>query len=63
MFQSLVSVFAGYWNPTLANRLWVATFFMLVQCQRWLKFSRRFQADLTAHVPQNERGVRARSAG
>jgi flavin-dependent dehydrogenase len=61
MFRSLVSVFAGYWNPTFANRLWVATFFVLVRCQRWLKFSRRFQADLTAHVPRNER--RARSAG
>jgi flavin-dependent dehydrogenase len=47
MFRSLVSVFAGYWNSTLTTRAWVATFFLLVRCQRWLRFADRFHADLT----------------
>ena len=41
MFQSLVTVFAGYWRPSLATRLWVTLFFLLVRLQRWLRFAPR----------------------
>jgi flavin-dependent dehydrogenase len=36
MFRSLVTVFAGYWHPTLVTRLWVACFFLLVRLQRYM---------------------------
>ena len=39
MFRSLVSVFAGYWHPSLASRLWVNAFFFLVWLQRWIKIA------------------------
>jgi flavin-dependent dehydrogenase len=38
MFQSLVTVFAGYWRPSLGTRLWVTLFFLLVRLQRWIRF-------------------------
>jgi flavin-dependent dehydrogenase len=46
MFRSLVTVFAGYWKPPLATRIWVALFFLLVRLQRYVplvprRFSRR----------------------
>jgi hypothetical protein len=41
MFRSLITVFAGYWRPTLATRIWVALFFLLVRLQRWVRFSPR----------------------
>jgi len=37
MFRSLVTVFAGYWRPTLATRFWVASFFVLVRLQRYVR--------------------------
>jgi hypothetical protein len=37
MFRALVTVFAGYWRPSLATRLWVALFFQLVRLQRWVR--------------------------
>ena len=37
MFAALITVFAGYWRPTLATRIWVALFFRLVQVQRWVR--------------------------
>ncbi|HTK28635.1 MAG TPA: FAD-dependent oxidoreductase [Vicinamibacterales bacterium] len=39
MFASLVTVFAGYWRPTLATRLQVLAFFFLVRLQRWVGFA------------------------
>jgi 2-polyprenyl-6-methoxyphenol hydroxylase-like FAD-dependent oxidoreductase len=39
MFRALVSVFAGYWHPSLMSRLWVRSFFFLVWLQRWIKFA------------------------
>jgi FADH2-dependent halogenase len=39
MFRSLVTVFAGYWSPSIATRFWVAAFFLLVRLQRLLKFA------------------------
>jgi len=48
MFRSLVSIFAGYWDPKLVTRLWVAAFFLLVKLQRWVKVSPRFCADRDA---------------
>lgn len=39
MFQALVTVFAGYWRPSLRVRLWVNAFFVLVRLQRWLRFA------------------------
>lgn len=44
MFASLITVFAGYWRPSLTTRLWVALFFQLVRLQRWVRFSRRLVA-------------------
>jgi flavin-dependent dehydrogenase len=40
MFRSLVTVFAGYWQPSLVTRMWVRLFFLLVRLQRWVRFSR-----------------------
>jgi flavin-dependent dehydrogenase len=37
MFRSLVTVFAGYWRPTLATRAWVAAFFWVVRLQRYVR--------------------------
>jgi flavin-dependent dehydrogenase len=39
IFRALVTVFAGYWRPSLATRIWVGLFFQLVRLQRWLRFS------------------------
>jgi flavin-dependent dehydrogenase len=39
MFRSVVTVFAGYWRPSLATRIWVALFFLLVRLQRWVRFA------------------------
>ena len=44
MFGALVTVFAGYWRPSLATRIWVALFFQLVRLQRWVRFSPRLGA-------------------
>jgi flavin-dependent dehydrogenase len=41
MFRSLVTVFAGYWRPSLVTRMWIALFFLLVRLQRWVRFSPR----------------------
>jgi flavin-dependent dehydrogenase len=41
MFRSLVTVFAGYWRPSLATRIWVRLFFLLVRLQRWVRFAPR----------------------
>jgi flavin-dependent dehydrogenase len=38
MFRALVTVFAGYWRPSLATRVWVALFFLLVRLQRRVRF-------------------------
>jgi flavin-dependent dehydrogenase len=37
MFRALVTVFAGYWRPSLATRMWVALFFLLVRAQRLVR--------------------------
>jgi 2-polyprenyl-6-methoxyphenol hydroxylase-like FAD-dependent oxidoreductase len=37
MFRSLVSVFAGYWYPSLTSRLWIDAFFCLVWLQRFVR--------------------------
>jgi flavin-dependent dehydrogenase len=44
MFAALITVFAGYWRPSLATRTWVALFFHLVRLQRWVRFSPRLAA-------------------
>jgi flavin-dependent dehydrogenase len=44
MFRSLVTVFAGYWRPSLATRIWVRLFFLLVRLQRWVRFAPRLAA-------------------
>lgn len=44
MFRALVTVFAGYWRPSLATRTWVAIFFLLVRLQRLVRFSPRLAA-------------------
>jgi flavin-dependent dehydrogenase len=37
MFRALVTVFAGYWRPSLKTRMWVALFFLLVRVQRLVR--------------------------
>jgi flavin-dependent dehydrogenase len=44
MFRALVTVFAGYWRPSLPTRIWVALFFQLVRLQRWVRFAPRLVA-------------------
>lgn len=39
IFRSMVSVFAGYWKPSIATRFWVNIFFALVRLQRWTGFA------------------------
>jgi flavin-dependent dehydrogenase len=39
MFRSLVSVFAGYWHPSLTSRLWIDAFFGLVWLQRFVRIA------------------------
>jgi flavin-dependent dehydrogenase len=39
IFRSMVSVFAGYWQPAPLTRFWVAVFFLLVRLQRRLGFA------------------------
>jgi flavin-dependent dehydrogenase len=39
MFGALVSIFAGYWRPSLSSRVWVSLFFVLVRLQRWFGFA------------------------
>lgn len=36
MFRALITVFAGYWKPSLKTRIWVALFFLLVRLQRYV---------------------------
>ena len=40
IFRSMVTVFAGYWKPSFATRLWVNAFFALVRVQRWTRFAK-----------------------
>jgi len=42
MFHALVTVFAGYWRPSLPTRLWVILFFLIVRLQGWLHFAAPF---------------------
>jgi flavin-dependent dehydrogenase len=41
MFRSLITVFAGYWRPTLVTRGWVWLFFLLVRIQRYVPLAPR----------------------
>ena len=41
MFRSLVTVFAGYWKPSLPTRVWVALFFLLVRLQHYVPIAPR----------------------
>jgi 2-polyprenyl-6-methoxyphenol hydroxylase-like FAD-dependent oxidoreductase len=56
MFRSLVTVFAGYWRPSLATRTWVRLFFLLVRLQRWVPLAPRLTSS-PAGIRQ-ERSVR-----
>jgi flavin-dependent dehydrogenase len=49
MYRALVSVLAGYWNPPLRTRLWVAAFFALVRLQRLVRFAPRAGSIDAAH--------------
>jgi len=41
MFRSLVTVFAGYWRPSLLTRAWIVAFFLLVRLQRFVAIAPR----------------------
>jgi hypothetical protein len=36
MYRALATVFAGYWHPSPATRLWVASFLLLVRVQKFV---------------------------
>ena len=61
IFRSLVTVFAGYWKPTLVTRFWVAAFFFLVRLQRRFKFAPSFTSEAGA-MPETRESV-AEAAG
>jgi flavin-dependent dehydrogenase len=44
IFRALVTVFAGYWRPSLATRAWVALFFLSVRLQARFGFT-------PSHIP------------
>ena len=50
IFRALITVFAGYWRPSLLTRVWVALFCVLVRLQRMVPFVQR------------RKGVRLRTA-
>jgi flavin-dependent dehydrogenase len=60
IFRSVITVFAGYWRPSIITRLWVVLFFLSVRLQARLGFtpshldSRREIPD--AQRPQREAG-------
>ena len=41
MFRSMVTVFAGYWKPSLVTRAWIVAFFALVRLQRLVPLAPR----------------------
>jgi flavin-dependent dehydrogenase len=49
MFSALITVFAGYWRPSLATRIQVALFFQMVRLQRWVRFAPRLMARPDVH--------------
>jgi hypothetical protein len=38
IFRAVITVFAGYWRPSVGTRTWVALFFLVVRAQRWFRF-------------------------
>jgi flavin-dependent dehydrogenase len=51
VFRALVTVFAGYWQPSLRTRFWVAWFFLLVQLQRFFRFASSSEPSAILSVP------------
>ena len=41
IFRAVVTILAGYWNPPLRTRIWVAAFFLMVRLQRYLPIAPR----------------------
>jgi flavin-dependent dehydrogenase len=39
IFRAVVTVFAGYWRPSLTSRVWIALFFLSVRLQDLLHFT------------------------
>jgi flavin-dependent dehydrogenase len=56
VFRSLVTVFAGYWRPSVATRLWVAWFFLLVRLQAWIGFAPSFRSGPVRAEGEGETG-------
>jgi flavin-dependent dehydrogenase len=44
IFRAVVTVFAGYWHPSLVTRFWLVLFFLSVRLQAWVGFT-------PSHVP------------
>jgi flavin-dependent dehydrogenase len=59
MFRSLVSIFAGYWHPSLASRLWINAFFALVWLQRFVRIAptQTWRAEEAARTRAVSRGT------
>jgi len=57
MYRALATIFAGYWRPTLATRLWVDLFLLLVRMQKSFGFvakrqgSQAVAADASSPAP------------
>ena len=56
MFRSMVTVFAGYWRPSLVTRAWIVAFFGLVRLQRYVPLAPRVFAEPTTS-PAREASV------
>jgi flavin-dependent dehydrogenase len=62
MFRALVSIFAGYWTPSLGSRVWIALFFWLVRLQRWIGFAPRGAYTMTGAVHDQQQSSGAVAA-
>ena len=45
IFRSIVTIFAGYWHPSIRTRAWVLAFFLLVRLQRYVPVAPRVVSD------------------
>ena len=57
MFRSLVTIFAGYWHPSLGTRAWVRLFFVLVRLQRYLRVLPAHRLRSGTHPPPRSHSV------
>ncbi len=57
IFRSVITVFAGYWRPSIITRLWVVLFFLSVRLQARLGFTPS-HLDIRREIPDAQRPQR-----